>query len=59
LENKNYTKEEISFNGLDYMVNCAKGNMLYNAERASEFLALYGITTQEVIELIEKKIKLE
>jgi hypothetical protein len=59
LENKNYTIEEISFNGLDYMVNCAKGNMLYNAERASEFLALYGITTQEVIELIEKKIKLE
>jgi hypothetical protein len=33
--------------------------MLYNAEKASEFLALYGITTQEVIELIEKKIKLE
>jgi len=59
LELKDYTKEEISFNGLNYMIDSAKSNMLYNAERASEFLALYGITSLEVLELIEKKIKLE
>ena len=59
LDTKNYTIEEIRFNGLEYMIFCAKKNLATNVKKASEILAVYGVTNQDIQELIERKIKLE
>lgn len=59
LDTKNYTIEEIRFNGLEYLIFCAKRNLANNVKKAREILAVYGVTNQDIEELIERKIKLE
>ena len=58
LENKGYTIEELRFNELEFVVYQAKKNLKKNIAFAKEVLGVYGFTTKELEELINKKINL-
>lgn len=58
LENKGYTIEELRFNKLEFVVYHANKNLKKNIVLAKEILGVYGITTKEIEELINKKINL-
>ena len=57
LENKGYTIEELRFNELEFVVHNAKKNLKKNIKKTKDILAVYGFTTKEIEDLIEKKIK--
>ncbi len=58
LENKGFTKEEITFNKLEYEIYCAKRNLRSRIRKTKEVLSIYGVTTKEIEELVARKINL-
>jgi hypothetical protein len=58
LEHKGYTLEELQFNNLEFVMYYAKKDLKNNIQKAKGILQLYGVTSNEIEELIDKKIKL-
>ena len=58
LENNGYTIEELRFNELEFVVYQAQKNLKKNIRNTKEILSVYGFTTKEIEELIDKKIKM-
>jgi hypothetical protein len=57
LEYKGFTEEEIDFNKLEFELYYAKKHLKLNIKKAIDILGLYGVTTNEIEELIQRKIK--
>lgn len=58
LANKGFTDEEITFNKLEYEIHCAKRNLRTNIRKTKEILAIYGVTSAEIEEIVQRKINL-
>jgi hypothetical protein len=58
LENNGYTIEELRFNKLEFVVYNAIKNLKYNIEDSKKILSVYGVTSNDIEELINKKIKM-
>lgn len=58
LEHKGFTTEEIDFNKLEFELYYAKKHLKSNIKKTIDILDLYGVTTNEIEELIQGKIKL-
>jgi hypothetical protein len=58
LEHNGFTAEEIDFNKLEFELYYAKKHLKSNIEKTIDILGLYGVTTSEIEELIQGKIKL-
>ncbi|MFY8186561.1 MAG: hypothetical protein ACOVLC_01255 [Flavobacterium sp.] len=59
LEHEGFTDEEVRFNGLSYELESAKKHVKVNIQNAIQFLGVYGITSKELEDLIQKKIRLK
>lgn len=57
LENKNYTLEELKFNDLIIVIHQANKRLENNIKKTSEILSIYGVSENEIREMINKKIK--
>jgi hypothetical protein len=57
-EHKGFTAEEIDFNKLEFELYYAKKHLKSNIKKTIDILGLYGVTTNEIEELIQGKIKL-
>ena len=58
LENKDYTLEELKFNDLIIVIHQANKRLENNIKKTSEILSVYGVSENEIRELINMKIKL-
>ena len=58
MNNKGYTIEELRFNNLEFEIYHAKNRLQYNLSKAKEYLGIYGITSKELIDLVDKKINI-
>ncbi|RAR73716.1 hypothetical protein [Flavobacterium aciduliphilum] len=58
LERKGFTIEELRFNNLEFEVYAAKRELNKNIQYVSDILGLYGVTSSEIRELIDEKLKL-
>lgn len=58
LPNKGFTDEEITFNKLEYELHCAKRNLRSNIRKTKDILSVYGVTSAEIEELVNRKINL-
>lgn len=56
LEHKGFTAEEIAFNELEFELYYAKKHLKLKIKKAIDILGLYGVTSKELEELIERKI---
>lgn len=57
LENKGFTPEEIDFNGLEFELHQAKKDLKSTIRQTTELLKVYVVTTVEIEELLNSKIK--
>lgn len=57
LENRGFTPEEIDFNGLEFAVHQAKKDLKSTIRKTSDLLKIYGVTTAEIEELVNSKIR--
>lgn len=57
LENKDYTLEELKFNDLILLIHQANKRLANNLKKVSEILSVYGVSENELRELINMKIK--
>ncbi|MCZ8198197.1 MAG: hypothetical protein O9267_11380 [Flavobacterium sp.] len=58
LEDKGFTLEELRFNDLEFEVHQAKKRLRSNVNKTKDILGVYGVTSKEIEEILEKKIKL-
>lgn len=58
LENKGFTIEELRFNKLEFEVYQAQKRLKRNINKTKDLLGVYGVTSKEIEEILEKKIKL-
>jgi hypothetical protein len=58
LENKGFTIEELRFNNLEFEVYYAQKRLKTNINKTKDLLGVYGITKQEIEDIIDRKIKL-
>jgi hypothetical protein len=58
LENQGFTAEEIDFNKLGYELHCAKKFLKSNIIKAKNILNVYGVTSKEIEELLQRKINI-
>lgn len=58
LENKGFTIEELRFNELEFEVYQAQKRLRRNINKTKDLLGIYGITSKEIEDIIDKKIKL-
>ena len=58
LEPKGFTIEELRFNNLEFDVYKAKKELNKNVQYVTDIIGLYGVTFNEILDLIDKKIKL-
>ncbi|CAM3774347.1 hypothetical protein FLGE108171_14560 [Flavobacterium gelidilacus] len=58
LEQRGYTIEELRFNKLNGEVENAHHRLKYNVSYIKDVLGIYGISSKEILDLIEQKIKL-
>ena len=56
LEQKGFTLEELRFNNLEFAVHHAKKRLKRNLNQAKNILGVYGITKQEIADLIASKV---
>ena len=56
LEQKGFTLEELRFNNLEFAVHHAKKRLKRNLNQAKDILGVYGITKQEIADLIASKV---
>ena len=56
LEHRGFTAEEIDFNKLEYELHCAKKYLKSNILKAKNILNVYGVTSKEIEELLQRKI---
>ncbi len=59
LEHKGFTIEELRFNNLEFEVYKAKKELNKNVQYVTDILGLYGVTFNEILDLIDEKIKLK
>ena len=58
LENKEYTLEELKFNNLIVLIHQSNKRLANNINKVSEILSVYGVSENEIREMINKKIKI-
>jgi hypothetical protein len=58
LEHRGFTAEEIDFKKLEYELHCAKKFLKSNILKAKNILNVYGITSKEIEDLIQRKINI-
>ena len=58
LEQKGFTLEELRFNNLEFAVHHAKKRLKANITRTKGILGIYGVTKQEIEDLIASKISI-
>jgi hypothetical protein len=56
LENKDYTVEELKFNDLILLIHQANKRLANNLNKVSEILSVYGVSENEIRELINMKL---
>jgi hypothetical protein len=59
LEHKGFTEKEIDFNKLEFELYYAKKHLKSNMKKAIDILGIYVVSTKEIDELIQRKIKLK
>ena len=59
LEQKGFTLEELRFNKLEFAVHHAKKRLKANTTRAKGILGIYGVTKQEIEDLIASKVDIK
>jgi len=58
LENRGFTIDELRFNKLEFEVYHAQKRLKTNINKTKDLLGVYGITKQEIEDIIDRKIKL-
>jgi hypothetical protein len=58
LEQRGFTIEELQFNKIEYEIYCAKRRLTRNINKTIDLLGIYGVTKNEIRELIQGKIDL-
>jgi hypothetical protein len=56
MKNEGYTKEELEFNNLSGIIEMAERRVYYNVRRSAGYLREYGITPQEIKNLLMEKL---
>jgi hypothetical protein len=58
LENRGFTIDELRFNKLEFEVYHAQKRLKFTINKTKDLLGVYGITKQEIEDIIDRKIKL-